>query len=92
MHTHARARAHTHSFPGGIADAGDGSPMETALRETHEELGIRSCDVDVWGQLSSVPSQRKSSMVTPVLGYIKGFSLDSMKLNPAEVYTSCTPP
>lgn len=76
---------YTCSFPGGLADTGDGSPEGTALREAEEELGIGSHDVEVWGRLNGLPDQRKSSMVIPVIGFIRGFSHSSLKLSYAEV-------
>ena len=33
------------SFPGGMADETDDKLRETALRETWEEMGIESCDI-----------------------------------------------
>lgn len=68
-----------------MADPNDGSPEGTALREAREELGVKSCDVEVLGQLSSFPDQRKASLVTPVLGCLSKTAMDSMKINPAEV-------
>ncbi|MCM3758003.1 CoA pyrophosphatase [Sporosarcina aquimarina] len=40
------------SFPGGRIDSTDASPMDAALRETHEELGIDPDTVTVIGKLS----------------------------------------
>ena len=71
------------SFPGGLADTADHSPRSTALREAEEELGIKSCDVDIWGQLNSVPDTTHN--ITPVLGYVRNFSFKALKLNHAEV-------
>jgi len=39
------------SFPGGAQDLRDSSLLETALRETQEEMGIRPEDVTVLGEL-----------------------------------------
>lgn len=44
------------SFPGGMADAEDESPLATALREAQEEMGIRPEDVDVIGRLDDSPT------------------------------------
>ena len=42
------------SFPGGRVEAEDGSLLNTALRETHEEIGIRSEDIEQLGELGQV--------------------------------------
>lgn len=42
------------SFPGGRKDDGDASLLQTALRETHEEMGIRPEDIEVLGELDEV--------------------------------------
>ena len=39
------------SFPGGRMDAGDATLLDTALRETHEEMGVLPGDVEVLGAL-----------------------------------------
>ena len=44
------------SFPGGMADAEDESPLATALREAQEEMGIRPEDVDLIGRLDDSPT------------------------------------
>lgn len=42
------------SFPGGKTEADDASHEFTALRETHEELGIHPSEVEILGELSTV--------------------------------------
>ena len=44
------------SFPGGSMDGGDESLLHTALRETHEEMGIDPGDVELLGQLDDMPT------------------------------------
>jgi 8-oxo-dGTP pyrophosphatase MutT (NUDIX family) len=63
------------SFPGGGRDSGDITPLHTALRETHEELGIDPDDVDVLGMLGSMPTIT-AYYVTPFVGVVpSGLSL-----------------
>lgn len=42
------------AFPGGTSEAGDESLLDTALRETEEEVGIGRDDIEVWGPLDAV--------------------------------------
>lgn len=42
------------SFPGGARDEDDGSAAFTALRETHEEVGVAPADVDLLGELDEI--------------------------------------
>jgi 8-oxo-dGTP pyrophosphatase MutT (NUDIX family) len=44
------------SFPGGSKDDADESLLHTALRETHEEMGIDPGDVELLGQLDDMPT------------------------------------
>jgi 8-oxo-dGTP pyrophosphatase MutT (NUDIX family) len=39
------------SFPGGMAEAGDRTPLDTALRETEEELGVLRSEIRLLGRL-----------------------------------------
>ena len=39
------------SFPGGRREAADASPLDTALREAREEVGVDPADVEVLGEL-----------------------------------------
>lgn len=58
------------SFPGGICEESDGAFERTALRETHEEIGIRPEDVRVLGLLDDIRTQSTRYRVTPVVGII----------------------
>lgn len=57
------------SFPGGRVDAGDASPVATALREAQEEIGLAPERVQIVGQL---PLYRTITgfEVTPVVGLV----------------------
>lgn len=54
------------SFPGGACDDGETSAEVTALREAHEEIGLRPDDVRVLGRLRSMITI-SSYEVTPVV-------------------------
>ncbi len=57
------------SFPGGAMDSSDASLTQTALRETHEEIGVEPEDVRVLAELDDMvtPTQFR---VTPFVGII----------------------
>lgn len=57
------------SFPGGGWEDGDKTTLDTALRETQEEVGIRPADVEVIGELDDVMAV-SSHRVTPYVGFI----------------------
>ena len=57
------------AFPGGRIEPGDQSPAEAALRESEEEIGLRTVDVQVLGQLNPLITVTQF-VVTPVIGVI----------------------
>jgi 8-oxo-dGTP pyrophosphatase MutT (NUDIX family) len=57
------------AFPGGAADLGDADPVETALREAREEIGLNPNDVQVLGRLNDFVTVT-SYLVTPIVGTI----------------------
>lgn len=59
------------AFPGGRMESTDASPVEAALRETFEEMGVRPDDVDVLGSLDAV-STPSGYFVNPFVGTIPG--------------------
>jgi 8-oxo-dGTP pyrophosphatase MutT (NUDIX family) len=76
-----RAHSSQWALPGGRCDAGE-TPVEAALRELHEELGLELKPDDVLGQLDDYPT-RSGYLITPVVAW----AADSASLapNPAEV-------
>jgi 8-oxo-dGTP pyrophosphatase MutT (NUDIX family) len=58
------------AFPGGGEETGDENIIQTALRETNEELGIVSTDIEVLGTLPEMKTI-SNYRVTPVIGIIK---------------------
>ncbi|MBT3910320.1 MAG: CoA pyrophosphatase [Rhodospirillaceae bacterium] len=57
------------SFPGGHVDPGDGTPEETALRETEEEVGVHRRHIEIIGRLDEY-RVRTGFSVTPVVGLL----------------------
>jgi 8-oxo-dGTP pyrophosphatase MutT (NUDIX family) len=57
------------SFPGGRMETSDFDIRATALRETHEEVGIHPNDVDVCGYLEPMATGTGYA-VTPVVGFV----------------------
>jgi len=58
------------SLPGGGWEAADASLTATALRETHEEVGIPPESVQVIGLLDDVNTMVSNYIVTPVVGLL----------------------
>jgi len=74
------------SFPGGKADLEDGSLVETACRETWEELGIPQDQIQIWAEMPPLASKdRGDYTATPIVGHIQNFNQSNLKINPSEV-------
>jgi 8-oxo-dGTP pyrophosphatase MutT (NUDIX family) len=72
---HLSAHAGQVSFPGGRVEPEDGTPIETALRETEEEVGLFRDYVTVWGTLDRYRTGSGYSIL-PVVAHVKtGFTL-----------------
>lgn len=59
------------SFPGGKLEPEDSDLIETALRETHEEIGIEPEKIEVIGTMSELYIVASNFNVLPVVGVIK---------------------
>lgn len=58
------------SFPGGKVEAADKNLAETALRETHEEVGIAQNSVTIIRELTDVYIPPSNFLATPFIGHI----------------------
>ena len=58
------------AFPGGASDISDVSPIVTALREAHEEIGLNSSRVEVLGIMPTVFTVVSNFLITPVVAYL----------------------
>lgn len=74
------------SFPGGAVEEQDKGPIDTALRETEEEVGLGVGHVAVAGFLD--PYQTGTGYrITPVVGFVTpGFQLSPDSFEVAEVF------
>jgi 8-oxo-dGTP pyrophosphatase MutT (NUDIX family) len=73
LFTRRTDRVETHkgqvAFPGGAADPVDTGVVDTALRETTEEIGIPSSAVRILGQMSPFPTMT-GFLITPIVGLV----------------------
>jgi 8-oxo-dGTP pyrophosphatase MutT (NUDIX family) len=66
---HLKAHSGQVAFPGGRAESHDPGPEATALRETHEEIGLDPARVELLGRLPEYHT-RTGFRVTPVVGLV----------------------
>lgn len=78
-------------FPGGQAEAGDRGPIDTALREAGEEVGLDRSSVHVLETLPSFALPETGFMVTPVVAWSAAPRFTHPP-NAAEVTTMVTVP
>jgi 8-oxo-dGTP pyrophosphatase MutT (NUDIX family) len=76
-----RAHRAQWALPGGRCDAGE-TPVDAALRELHEELGLASEPANVLGLLDDYPT-RSGYLITPVVVWAVGGG--AIAPNPQEV-------
>jgi len=78
LFTRRTDRVETHkgqiSFPGGVMDTVDADVVATALRETHEELGIEPAFVEPLGLLDDLATPT-GFRITPVVGILRNLPL-----------------
>jgi 8-oxo-dGTP pyrophosphatase MutT (NUDIX family) len=85
----ARLRSHTSevSFPGGRLDPGE-APLDAALREAHEEVGLDPATVDVLGRLATMRTTVHPAPIVPFVAALPGRPV--LHPNPAEVERAFT--
>jgi 8-oxo-dGTP pyrophosphatase MutT (NUDIX family) len=83
---HLRAHSGEVSFPGGRLQPGE-RPIEAALREANEEIGIESGDVLVIGELTPLTTVRSPALVHCFVGHLRGPLTERLVFasNPSEV-------
>lgn len=75
------------AFPGGAAEEGDNSSVDTALRETEEEIGLHPDTVEVLGVMPTTHTI-SNFMLTPVVGIIPWpFDIELSKNEVSRVFT-----
>lgn len=70
------------SFPGGKSDRNE-TPIETALRETWEEVGIEKQHITILSELTELYVPPSNSIIKPIVGYIE--RQPNLIINPDEV-------
>jgi 8-oxo-dGTP pyrophosphatase MutT (NUDIX family) len=58
------------SFPGGGRHDSDKSALQTALRESREEIGLKESDVEVLGELDDAATDSSKFHIVPFVGLI----------------------
>ncbi len=71
------------AFPGGKMEDFDKSLMETALRETFEEIGVLPETIKIIGKLSQLYIPPSNFLVEPFVGFV--YKMPDFKAEPAEV-------
>lgn len=77
------------SFPGGRQDAGE-ELVQTALRESQEEIDLDPRSVDVVGELDHLSTFGSNSFIIPYVGLLDGEP--TLRANPSEVAAVLTVP
>jgi 8-oxo-dGTP pyrophosphatase MutT (NUDIX family) len=79
---HMNSHAGEIAFPGGKVEDDDDSLIHTALRETHEEIGLASKNVRILGQLDQIIS-KNGIRVQPVVAFAE--QVAPLTANPDEL-------
>lgn len=57
-------------LPGGTLEPSDSSLLQTALRETEEEIGLRAKDVEVLGEFDDTVALTSNYVISPFIAFI----------------------
>jgi len=79
--SHLRSHAGEVSFPGGRLDRGE-APLEAALREAREEIGLNTSSVELIGWLTPLTTARSDALVHCVVGSFPGPGEGGLVLSP----------
>jgi 8-oxo-dGTP pyrophosphatase MutT (NUDIX family) len=76
------------SFPGGGRHEQDRSMLETALRESREEIGLKESDVEILGELDDAATVTSLYHIVPFVGVIPyPYDFKPEKFEVQEVFT-----
>ena len=78
------------SFPGGRKEKNE-TPLETALRETQEELGILPEQITLLGKTDFMLTT-SGALITPFVGYVSNITIEEISFNKDEVAEIFTVP
>jgi 8-oxo-dGTP pyrophosphatase MutT (NUDIX family) len=78
------------SFPGGRWEKGDADLAATALRETHEEIGLEPAAVELSGALPPISTLATGFLIHPFVGLVPAPGELELRPNPVEVETVLT--
>jgi 8-oxo-dGTP pyrophosphatase MutT (NUDIX family) len=70
-------------FPGGTREPSDSSLLQTALRESEEEIGLEAKDIEILGELDDSITLVTNYVISPFVAFI--LHLHSLKTNGREV-------
>ena len=76
---HLKQHAGEISFPGGKMEDNDINLLQTALRETHEEIGLKLDTDQIVGQLEPVITTNSGFVILPFVSIVD--SIDSLRAN-----------
>jgi 8-oxo-dGTP pyrophosphatase MutT (NUDIX family) len=58
------------SFPGGTREPSDSSLLQTALRETEEEISLKAKDVEILGEFDDTLTLTSNYVISPFVAFI----------------------